>query len=206
MDNENVLFIKGHVEGIVKIMTNRELIYKMLEDNWYDEFRQVAMKVCDTMPIRAFDNVELFLKEFNTLSDKHKLYYLEQMIRCENVFEGKLGDKHREQLSYINKDNLDKDVKFLVTVTFTWHNPDNDQYINDSKSERMFISDSYIDDIEDNTVQKVINTVWKYCARHHENKPPYKNDNFYEFPYDCWCSCRITVESTPLLIEVSRNE
>ena len=128
------------------------------------------------------------------------------MIRCENVFEGKLGDKHREQLSYINKDNLDKDVKFLVTVTFTWHNPDNDQYINDSKSERMFISDSYIDDIEDNTVQKVINTVWKYCARHHENKPPYKNDNFYEFPYDCCCSCRITVESTPLIIEVSKNE
>ena len=30
--------------------------------------------------------------------------------------------------------------------------------------------------------------------------------NHYEFPYDCCCSCRITVESTPLLIEVSRNE
>lgn len=182
-------------------MTNRELIYKMIEDNWYDEFRLVAMKVCDTMPIRAFDNVELFLKEFNTLSDKHKLYYLEQMIRCENVFEGKLEDKHREQLSYINKDNLDKDVKFLVTVTFTWHNPDNDQYIKDSKSERMFISDSYIGDIEDTTVQNVINTVWKYCTWHHENKPPYKNDNFYEFPYDCWCTCYITVESEPLLID-----
>ena len=55
-------------------------------------------------------------------------------------------------------------------------------------------------------MQKVINTVWKYCARHHENKPPYKNDNFYEFPYDCWCSCRIAVESTPLFVEVSKND
>ena len=187
-------------------MTNRELIYKMIEDNWYDEFRQVAMKVCDTMPIRYFDNVELFLKEFNILSDKHKLYYLEQMIRCENVFEGKLGDKHREQLSYINKDNLDKDVKFLVTVTFTWHNPDSDPYTEDGKSVRNFVSDYYIDDIENETVQKVINTVWKCCTWSYENEPPHQCSSRYQFNYRIGCSCYITVESTPLLIEVSRNE
>lgn len=186
-------------------MTNRELIYKMIKDNWREEFRQVAMEVCDSMPFRAFGDVDLFLTEFKKLSCEEQLCVIAKMVERDDIFEGKLKAEHREQLSYINKDNLDKDVKFLVTVTFTWHNPDSDPYTEDGKSERMFVSDYYIDDIEDKTVQKVINTVWKYCARHHENKPPYKNDNFYEFPYDCWCSCRIAVESTPLLIKIGEK-
>lgn len=173
----------------------------MIKNNWHEEFRQVAMEVCDSMPFRAFGDVDLFLTEFKKLSCEEQLCIIAKMVERDDIFEGKLKDEHREQLSYINKDNLDKDVKFLVTVIFTWHNPDSDPYTEDGKSVRNFVSDYYIDDIEDKTVQKVINTVWKCCTWSYENEPPHQCNSRYQFNYRIGCSCYITVESTPLLIE-----
>jgi len=179
-------------------MTRKQLFYQLVKDNWREEFQGVIWHVCEEMPFRVLANADVFLEEFSRLSDKEQVCYIGHMVEYEDSFY-RLSESHRHQLSYINEDNYNKNAKYLVTVVFRWHNTEAPK--NDHFTRQNFISSHHIDSVEDKTVKKIIDNVWKCCSGHYENEPPKWSGDSFKFRYSSWCWCYITVRSKPLLIE-----
>jgi hypothetical protein len=190
--------VKNSSKTAPEKMTRKQFFYRMVRDNWNEEFQGVARHVCGRMPYYVLADVDIFLEAFSKLSDKEQIYYIEHMAEYEGSFH-QLSEPHRHQLSCINEDNYNKSAKYLVTVMFKWHNTEapSDDHI----TEQKFISDYYIDSTEDKTVKEIVKNVWKCCSGHYENEPPRKYRNGLEFRYSSWCWCYIAVKSEPLLIE-----
>jgi hypothetical protein len=168
----------------------------MVKDNWREEFQGVARHVCGRMPYRVLADVDMFLDEFSKLSDKEQVYYIGRMVEYEDSF-NRLSESHRHQLSCINEANYNENAKYLVTVVFRWHNME--ALRDDHFTEQKFISDNHVDSVEDKTVKKIINNVWKCCSGHYENEPPKWFGDSFKFRYSSWCWCYITVKSEPLI-------
>ena len=179
-------------------MTRKQLFYQLVKDNWREEFQGVIWHVCEEMPFRVLANADVFLEEFSKLSDKEQVCYIGHMVEYEDSF-NRLSESHRHQLSYINEDNYNKNARYLITVVFRWHNTEAPR--NDHFTEQNFISSHHIDSVEDKTVKKIIDNVWKCCSGHYENEPPKWSGDSFKFRYSSWCWCYITVRSKPLLIE-----
>lgn len=177
-------------------ITRKQFFYQMIRDNWREEFQGVARQVCGEMPYRVLADVDMFMGEFSKLSDKEQVYYIGRMVEYEDPF-NRLSESHRHQLSYINEANYSENAKYLVTVVFRRHDTETPR--DDHFTEQKFISDSHIDSVEDKTVKKVINNVWKCCSGHYENEPPHPYGNGLKFRYSSWCWCYITVKSEYLI-------
>ena len=189
---------KDSSKTVPEKMTRKQFFYRMVKDNWREEFQGVARHVCGEMPYRVLANMGTFLEEFSKLSDKEQVYYIGRMVECEDSF-NQLSESHRHQLSYISEDNYNENAKYLVTVMFRWHNTEAPR--DDHFTEQNFISDYHVDSVEDKTVKKITNNVWKCCSGHYENEPPKWSGDSFKFRYSSWCWCYITVKSEPLFIE-----
>lgn len=179
-------------------MTVKEVFYDMIKKNWAEDFRRCLIKVfevCSVMPYAAFQNADTFISHFRKLTDDEQLSVIEKMLNVDSYFGG-LYKFHKRKLFFITKDNYNKPVKFLVKVHFKWIEPE----IEDYDSEEVFVSDHCVSDVENETVQKVINATWKSCRGYREDSSPQAYEDRYGFVYGSQCFCYINVTSEPLLI------
>ena len=179
-------------------MTRRELIYQAIRDNWFKDFRSVVVNVCGDMPYKRFESANAFLEEFSKLSNKEQVNYIRQMSEYGDEFTS-LCWPYQYQLAYVTEDNLDRDIKYLVTVVFRWHNTT--EGAKDYFTEERFISNSCIDSVKNKTVEKIINVIWSRCVGHYKDEPPQLYGEYYRFRYDSWCWCYVAVKSESLYIE-----
>lgn len=182
-------------------MTVKEIVYNSIKENWGSFFKRCVEKNCDEIPPRAIKSANDFLDELTKYSDEEQLNIYSKLISDKDL-RTCLHENQKRQLKYVNINNYNKDVNYLVSVIFTWEDSGADRWAKDFEETQVFVSNHYIDNIDDETVQKVVRIVWECCDDRKDDEPPQNYKNIFGFPYGCQNFCRVTVKSEPLMIGV----